>query len=108
MTYGHAWLVWRILSLVLGAVFAVAGTIGLFTIDGTLDIIVWAVFLFGGAALVFAGQWAYRYSPVAAAVFVSVGVLAGGLPLFWSLIVPLAAAVVIALSFALARRPTTA
>jgi hypothetical protein len=34
-----------------------------------------------------------------------VGAAAGGFPLFWTLIVPLVAAVVIALAFALARRP---
>jgi hypothetical protein len=38
-------------------------------------------------------------------VFVSIGAAAGGFPLFWTLFVPLAAAVLIALAFALARRP---
>jgi hypothetical protein len=108
MTYGHAWLIWRITSLVLGAIFLVAATIGLFTIEGTQDIVIWAVFLYGGAALVFGGQWAYKSSPVIAAVLVSLGALAGSLALFWTLVVPLAAAVLVALGFALARRPTTA
>ena len=54
MTYGHAWLVWRILSLVLGAIFLVAGTVGIFVdIDSTRDTILWITFLYGGAALIF-------------------------------------------------------
>jgi hypothetical protein len=107
MTYGHAWLVWRILSLVLGAIFLVAGTIGMFAdFDTTRDTILWVTFLYGGAALIFIGQWAYRYSAWTSAALISIGAAAGGLPLFWSLLVPVAAAVLIALSFALARRPT--
>jgi hypothetical protein len=106
MTYGHAWLVWRILSLVLGAIFLVAGTIGIFVdFDTTRDTILWVTFLYGGAALIFIGQWAARYSGWFSAALVSIGAAAGGLPLFWSILVPLAAAVLIALSFALARRP---
>jgi hypothetical protein len=108
MTYGHAWLIWRILSLVLAAVFLVAGTIGVFTIEGTQDVVLWAVFLFCGAGLIFVGQWAYQFSPGTSAALVSIGAAAGGLPLFWTLLVPLAAAVLIALSFALARRPAAA
>ena len=106
MTYGHAWLVWRILSLVLIATYCTAGVIGMFAdVGSTRDTILWVAFLLGGAALLFVGQWAYRVSPPTSAAFVYVGAAAGGFPLFWTLVVPLLAAVLIALAFALARRP---
>ena len=106
MTYGHAWLVWRILALVLIAIYCVAGGIGLFAdVGSTRDTILWVAFLLGGAALLVIGLWAYRVSPSTSAIFVSIGAAAGGFPLFWTLFVPLAAAVLIALAFALARRP---
>jgi hypothetical protein len=106
MTYGHAWLVWRILSLVLIATYCTAGVIGMFAdVGSTRDTILWIGFLLGGAALIVVGLWAFRVSPQASAAFVSIGAAAGGFPLFWTLFVPLAAAVVIALAFALARRP---
>jgi hypothetical protein len=109
MTYGHAWLVWRILSLVLAAIFCIAATLGLFAdFDSTRDTVLWVSFLVGGAILIFLGQWAYRYQPWLSAALVSIGAAAGGLPLFWTLVVPLAVAVLIALSFALARRPLAA
>ena len=106
MTYGHAWLVWRILALVLIAIYCIAGAIGMFAdVGSTRDTILWVGFLLGGAALLVVGLWAYRTSPSTSAVFVSIGAAAGGFPLFWTLFVPLAAAVLIALAFALARRP---
>lgn len=106
MTYGHAWLIWRILALVLIAIYCTAGTIGMFAdVGSTRDTILWVTFLLGGAALLVVGLWTYRFSPPTSAGFVSVGAAAGGFPLFWTLFVPLAAAVLIALAFSLARRP---
>jgi hypothetical protein len=106
MTYGHAWLIWRILALLLIATYCTAGTIGMFAdVGSTRDTILWIGFLLGGAALLVVGLWTYRFSPPTSAGFVSVGAAAGGFPLFWTLFVPLAAAVLIALAFSLARRP---
>ena len=106
MTYGHAWLVWRILALVLIAIYCLAGTIGWFSdFDSTRDTLLWVWFLYGGAALLGIGLWVYETSPSISAVLVSLGAAAGGLPLFWTILVPLASAVLIALAFALARRP---
>jgi hypothetical protein len=91
---------------VLIAIYCLAGTIGVFADFGaTRDTALWAGFLLGGAALLVVGLWAYRVSPSTSAVLISIGAAAGGLPLFWTLFVPLAAAVLIALAFALARRP---
>ena len=56
-----------------------------------------------GAALLLAGQ---LLTPPGAlsALLVSIGAVLGGLPLFWTLLVPVAVAAVIACSIALARR----
>ena len=106
MTYGRAWLIWRIVSLVLAGIFCIAGVAGVYEIEGTQDRVLWGLFLFGGAALIFVGQWLYGAMPVLSTTLVSLGTAAGGLPLFWTIVVPLAAAVVIALGVALARRPS--
>jgi membrane protease YdiL (CAAX protease family) len=50
------------------------------------------------------GQLARGLSAWPSAVLVSIGAAAGGLPLFWTIIVPVAVAVVVACSIALARR----
>ena len=105
VSYGRAVQVTRILALVLAGIYALAALGGLLAeFDSTRDTVLWVGFL-GGAALLFVGQWTYRVSPPTSAAFVSIGAAAGGFPLFWTLIVPLLAAVVIALAFALARRP---
>ncbi len=88
------------------AIYCIAGTIGVFADFGsTGNTALWVGFLLGGAALLVVGLWAYRVSPSTSAVLISIGAAAGGLPLFWTLLVPLGAAVLIALAFALARRP---
>ncbi|HLE98492.1 MAG TPA: hypothetical protein VI540_01255 [Gaiellaceae bacterium] len=64
-------------------------------------------FLLGGAALMFVGERWIR-SPRLSAALVSIGAVAGGLPLIWTIIVPFAVAVVVASSVALARRDSAA
>jgi hypothetical protein len=61
------------------------------------------VFLAVGAALLLAGQFLVRPGALSATL-ISVGAVVGGLPLFWTLLVPIAVAAVIACSIALARR----
>ena len=95
----------RFLVLVLSALYGLAAVIGLFVFDfaATRNVFLWLVFLLGGACLMLVGQ---LLTPAGwgRAFLVSVGTAAGGLPLVWTLIVPIAVAVVVASSIALARR----
>ena len=95
----------RFLVIALGLLYALAavGGLALVEFEHTRDIVLWTAFLAVGAALLLAGQLLLRSGPVSA-VFISVGAVVGGLPLFWTLLVPIAAAAVVACSIALARR----
>ena len=99
----------KFLVLALSFFFLFAAFAGLvvFDFDTTRDIVLWLGFLIAGAVLMVLGQLG---SPpgVRSAAMVSVGAVLGGLPLFWTLVVPIAVAAVIACSIALARRPATA
>ncbi len=107
MSYGRALQVTRILALVLAGIYAIAALGGLLAeFDTTRDTVLWVGFLGGGAALILISPFLAGISPYISAAAVSVGAAAGGLPLFWTIIVPLAAAVLIAMSFALAKRPS--
>jgi hypothetical protein len=75
--------------------------------DSTRDVVLWVGLLVVGAVLMLVGQLllpAGRRS----ALLVSVGAAVGGLPLFWTLLVPVAVAAVVACSIALARRAAPA
>ena len=98
----------RFLVLALSLLYGLAALAGLAFIefDTTRDIVLWLVLLLAGAALMLVGQLAIP-TGWPSAVLVSVGAAAGGLPLFWTLIVPIAVAAVIACSIALARRRTS-
>ena len=91
---------------VLYVVGALAGLI-LFDFDTTRDTLLWVGFLVGGAVLMVVGHLGLPRG-ARSAVLVSLGAVMGGLPLFWTLVVPIAVAAVIACSIALARRPATA
>jgi uncharacterized membrane protein len=99
----------RFLVLALSALYAIAAIAGLVLVDfdSTRDLVLWTVLLLGGAVLMAAGQLLLPVG-VASAALVSVGAVLGGLPLFWTLLVPVAAALVIACSVRLARRRPTA
>lgn len=99
----------RFLVLALGVLYFVAAIGGLFLFDfeTTRDTVLWLGFLIGGAVLMVLGQLGVPRGPRSAAM-VSVGAVLGGLPLFWTLVVPVAVAAVIACSVALARRPAAA
>jgi hypothetical protein len=73
----------------------------------TRDVVLWIGLLVGGAALMLVGQ---RMIPPGgrSALLVSIGAALGALPLFWTLVVPIAVAAVIACSIALARRTAPA
>ena len=99
----------RFLVLALSALYALAAVAGLVLVDfgTTRDRVLWTVLLLGGAGLLAAGQLLLRSGGPASAAVVSIGAVLGGLPLFWTLLVPIAVALVIACSVRLARRPAT-
>lgn len=106
MSYGRAMQVTRILALVLTGIYAIAALVGLLAeFDSTRDTVLWVGFLGGGAAMILIGLYFAGVSGWLSAALVSIGAAAGGLPLFWTIVVPLASAVLIAMSFAIARRP---
>jgi hypothetical protein len=105
MSYGRALQVTRILGLVLAGIYIIAALVGVLADFSTRETVLWVGFLGGGAGLILLGQYAEQISTWLSAVLVSIGAAAGGFALFWLIVVPLAAAALIALSFAIARRP---
>jgi hypothetical protein len=99
----------RFLVLALSALYVLAAIAGLALVNfsSTRDLVLWTALLLVGAALLAAGQLLLPIGPASAAL-VSLGAVLGGLPLFWTLLVPIAVAAVIACSVRLARRPATA
>jgi hypothetical protein len=95
----------RFLVIALGLLYALAavGGLALVEFEHTRDIVLWSAFLAVGAVLLLVGQLLVRPGPLSA-VLISVGAVIGGLPLFWTLLVPVAVAAVVACSIALARR----
>jgi ABC-type uncharacterized transport system permease subunit len=98
----------RFLVLALSVLYALAALAGLVLadFDSTADIVLWTLLLLLGAALLAAGQLLLP-TGAASAALISAGAVIGGLPLFWTLLVPIAVAVVIACTVKLARRPPT-
>jgi FtsH-binding integral membrane protein len=108
VSLGRAILIWKITGLALAAVYAIAGITGILADWETGETVLWVVFLVGGALLIILGQRVFDFSPTLAGILASVGAAAGGFALFWLIVVPLAAAAVIALSVAIARQTSTA
>jgi hypothetical protein len=95
----------RFLVLALAALYVVAGVAGAaFVTDPGSGTVSWLVFLLGGALFMVLGTFVLKTPPWLSAAVVSAGASIGGLPLFWTVIVPVAAAVVVASSIALARQ----
>ena len=95
----------RFLVIALSLLYALAAVAGPFLIDfdSTRDVVLWMGLLLVGAALLLAGQL-LAPSGARSALLVSIGAVLGGLPLFWTLLVPVAVAAVVACSIAVARR----
>ena len=95
----------RFLVLALSALYVLAAVAGLALVDfgSTRDLMLWTLLLLAGAGLLAAGQ---LLAPPGwgSAVAICAGAVVGGLPLFWTLLVPVAVAVVIACTIRLARR----
>jgi hypothetical protein len=95
----------RFLVIALSLLYALAAVAAPFLVDfgSTRDASVWIALLLAGAALLLVGQLLVPPGTLSA-LLVSIGAVLGGLPLFWTLLVPVAVAAVIACSIALARR----
>jgi len=91
---------------VLYLIAAVGGPV-LVDYDSTRDVVFWVALLVTGAVLMLVGQLALPPGR-RSALLVSLGAALGGLPLFWTLLVPIAVAAVVACSIALARRAAPA
>jgi hypothetical protein len=98
----------RFLVLSLCVLYAIAAFGALFIdFDSTRDLVFWISLLVVGAALMLVGQLVVLPGG-RSALLVSLGAAVGGLPLFWTLVVPVAVAAVVACSIALARRTAPA
>jgi hypothetical protein len=98
----------RFLVLALSVLYVSAAVAGLLVeFDTTRSIVLWMGLLVAGAALMLAGQLALPPGR-RSALLVSLGAAVGGLPLFWTLLVPIAVAAIVACSIALARRAAPA
>ena len=95
----------RFLVLALSALYALSAIAGLWLVDfgSTRDRALFTLLLLAGAGLLAAGQLLMTPGTVSAIV-ICVGAVVGGLPLFWTLLVPIAVAVVIASTIKLARQ----
>ena len=95
----------KFLVIALGLLYALAAVGGLALIEfgSTRDLVLWGAFLGGGAALLLGGQFLLQPG-VLSGTLICVGAALGGLPLFWTLLVPIAVAAVIACTIALTRR----
>ncbi|HEX5027762.1 MAG TPA: hypothetical protein VFV56_03020 [Gaiellaceae bacterium] len=95
----------RFLVLALSALYALAAIAGIGLVDfgSTRDRALFTLLLLVGAVLLVAGQLLMAPGTVSAVV-VCVGAVIGGLPLFWTLLVPVAVAVVIASTIKLTRQ----
>ena len=99
----------RFLVLALSVLYLLGALGGpvLIDFDSTREVVVWIALPVVGAALMLVGQ--LLVSPGRrSALLVSLGAAIGGLPLFWTLLVPIAVAMVVACSIALARRAAPA
>jgi hypothetical protein len=76
--------------------------------SGWSDRIVWVVLLVGGGVLLFLGLRMSRRSPWLGATLISIGAVAGALPIFWTILALLLAVTLVVLSIMYARRATGA
>jgi hypothetical protein len=95
----------RALIALLVTTYVLAGVIGLFAgSHNTRDRVLWVAFLGGGAVLILVGAFVKRLPPWLSVLFISIGAIAGGIALVWTILVPLAAAVLVALTFSFYRQ----
>ncbi len=99
----------RFLALAMSVLYLVAAFGGpvLISFDSTREVVFWVGLLVLGAGLMLVGQLLLPAGG-RSALLVSIGAAIGGLPLFWTLVVPVAVAAIVACSIALARRAAPA
>lgn len=97
----------QVVAAILGVGYIAAGVVGA-AVDATggdgSDLAFWLAFLAGGGTLVLVGSFVLRSRPVLSATLTSVGALAGAVAVFWSIIVPVLALVLVTLCIVRARR----
>jgi hypothetical protein len=76
--------------------------------SGASDRIVWIVLLVGGGVPLFLGLRMSRRSPWLGAALISIGAVAGALPIFWTILALVLAVTLVVLSMIYARRATGA
>lgn len=95
----------RALIAALVTIYLAAGIAGFFIdFDSPASRALWIVFLLGGALLIVVGAVVRSTPEKLSSGLVSTGAIAGAVPLFWTILVPLAAAVLIGMTFSLSRR----
>jgi hypothetical protein len=97
----------RALAALLGVGYIAAGVVGaaLGATGGDRgDLAVWLLLLAGGGALVLVGSFALEQRSGLAVTVTAIGAAAGALALFWTVIVPVLAAALVALIVVDARR----
>jgi hypothetical protein len=99
----------RFLVFALSALYVTAAVAGALWIDfdGALNLVLFVLVLCAGSALMLAGQLLVSSPSRLYATLVSVGAIAGGLPLIPTIVAPIAAATVMACAIALARSRST-
>jgi hypothetical protein len=95
----------QVLAWALGIGYVAAGVAGvaLGAADGGRDLAVWLGLLVGGGALVLAGSFLFRPG-MFGVLATAIGSVAGALALVWSVVVPVLALALVALSVVRARR----
>jgi hypothetical protein len=100
-----------VLGTIVAAAYVVIGIIGALLAShwedaSTSDRVIWAGLLIGGGIVLFLGLRISRRSPWLGALLISVGAVAGALPIFWTLIALVVAVTLVVLSVIYARRAT--
>ena len=99
------WTLWLTGLLALGLLAAALLGVALGATEETSDTVFWLLLLGGGGLLLVAGIYAFaRSAPWVGFALIVLGAIAGSLALFWSVIVPIAAVVLIVLTLLDARR----
>ena len=97
----------RGLIAALVTVYIAAAIIGIFS-DAFDNKVLWVAILGGAAACIVIGATLRNAPPVLSVGLISVGAIAGGIMLLPTVVVPIAAAVLVALTFSLQRRSQVA
>ena len=97
----------RGLVAVLVTIYVAAAVIGIFW-DAVDNKVLWVVILGGAATAIVLGSFLRNAPPWMSIGLISVGAIAGGIILLPTILVPIAAAVLVALTFSLQRRSQVA